>query len=83
MWNGSHFGPSWPEVTRFQRRSPSGTPPTRRVAEVHVQKNGTLRVSVERRLLSTGFRGICSFAALRPLFHVPIDNASRSESIRP
>ncbi len=40
MWNGNHFGPTWPEVARFQRRSPSGTLPTRRVAEVSVQKNG-------------------------------------------
>ena len=40
MWNGNHFGPTWPEVARFQRRSPSGTPPTRRVAEVAVQRNG-------------------------------------------
>lgn len=41
MWNGNHFGPTWPEVPQsVQRRSPSETPPTRRVAEVAVQRNG-------------------------------------------
>ena len=41
----------------------------------HAKDMGTLRFSVGLRLLSTGFRGICSRAPLCPLFHVPIDNA--------
>lgn len=62
---------TWPEVPQgIQRRSPSGTPPTRRVAGVPMQKTW------EPLWLVWGF-GFCqwafaAYAPFRPLFHVPL-----------